>query len=127
MWYACQATDHQVDYGHANHGFARLRQILVIFRESAVAAEPPEGPLHNPPFREELEAFRALGPLDNVQADLPPGSQGPHPRDEVPTIGLIRPDQPEASELMPKHVQQWHGPITVLHTGRRDHHPQQEA
>jgi hypothetical protein len=36
MWYACQATDHQVAHGHTNHGFARLGQILVTFREAAV-------------------------------------------------------------------------------------------
>jgi hypothetical protein len=127
MWYACQATDHQVDHGHANHGVARLGHILVVLRASAVAAAPPAGPLHHPPLREELEAFRALGPLDHVQADLPPGPQGPHPGDEVPTIGLIGPEQPKAHARMPAQVQPWQGPLTVWHAGRRHHHPQPEA
>jgi hypothetical protein len=67
-----------------DHGFAHVGQVLVIFGEPAVAAEPPKGPLHNPPLRQELEALGALGPLDNLELDFSLGPQRPDLGEEVP-------------------------------------------
>lgn len=127
MCHTCQATDHQMDHGNANHGLARLGQILIILGQAAVPAQPREGALNNPPFREEQEAFGALGPPDNLQADVPPGPQGPDPGDEIPAIGLIRPDQPQAGEQVPHPSQEMHGPLAILQAGGGDGHRQQEA
>jgi Monooxygenase subunit B protein len=69
-----QATDHDVNHGHPDHGFTGLGQVLIIFREAAVAAEPGEGPLHAPPFGKEQEALDPLRSFDNLQADFPPGA-----------------------------------------------------
>jgi hypothetical protein len=115
-----------MDHRHTDHGFARLGQILVIFGESAVAAEPPKCPLHNPPLRQQEEALGPLRPFDNVQADFPPGPQGPHPGEEVPAIGLIGPDPPQARELGAEDAQERHGRIAVLHISRSDHHGEQQ-
>ena len=106
-----------MDHGDADHGFAGLCEILVILGQAAVAPEPGEGPLYDPPLRQEEEALRALGPPDNVEANLAPGPQRPYPGDERPSIGLIGPNQAQAGEPVPQDGQQGHGALTILDMG----------
>jgi hypothetical protein len=117
-----KATYHEMDHDHVNHRLTGLWQKLVVLTQAAVAIEPPQGALHNPPFRQEEEAFGPLRPLDHLDADFPPGPQLPQPGDEVPSIGLIGPDQAQAGELMSQDVQEQHGPVAVLHLGGGDDH-----
>ena len=117
---------HQSDHGDADHGFAGLRQVLIILRQAAVPAQPCEGPLDHPAFRQEEEAVGPLRPLDNFQADLPPRPQAPHPRDEVSRVCLIGPHAPHTGELMLQAREQAFSPGAVLHVGRGDHHGQQQ-
>jgi hypothetical protein len=70
-------------YQQADHGFACLGRILIVFRQSAVTAKAPKGPLNNPPFRQYLKAFPRAG------------GKGTERRDEfvkigTPEIGLGR-------------------------------------
>ena len=51
-----------------------LGQTFVVAAESSLPTQPPEGPFHDPTPGEHLEALKALGPLDNFQADFPPSS-----------------------------------------------------
>src|SRR5262245_7797723 len=55
-----QTMYHQPDHGDADHGFAGLRQVLIILRQAAVPAQPREGPLDYPAFRQEEEAVSPL-------------------------------------------------------------------
>jgi hypothetical protein len=48
-----------MDHYHVNHRLTGLWQKLIVFTQAAVAVEPAEGALHNPPFRQEEET---LGP-----------------------------------------------------------------
>ena len=116
-----QTTHHHMDHGHAEHGFTRLGPILIILRETAVAAKPAKGPLHHPALRQEQEPLGPFGPSDHVEADVPPGPQGPSPSNQIPGRGLIPPEQTQARTPVPQDVQEWHGPVAVLHAGRRDH------
>jgi hypothetical protein len=51
-------------------------------------------PSDTPLCWQTLEALGALRPFDNVQADLPTGSQRSEPRAQVPGISLSRRDPP---------------------------------
>lgn len=115
-----------MNHRDAGHGLARRGQIFVILGEAAIAAQPRQGPLHNPPLRQELEALGALEPLHNLEPYFPPGPQRRRPGDEVASIRLIRPDEVPAGELVPEDVQQVSGPIAVLHTSSRDHDGQEQ-
>ena len=115
---------HQSDHGDSDHGFAGLRQVLIILRQAAVPAHPREGPLDHPAFRQEEEAGGPLRPLDHCQADLPPRPQAPHPRDEVSRVGLIGPQAPHTGALVRQARKQAFSPGAVLHVGRGDHHSQ---
>lgn len=57
------AFEHQVD-----HGVARIREVFVVRAHPTVAIEPGEGPLHDPPMRENLEPRCLRGPTDDLQA-----------------------------------------------------------
>jgi len=89
-----QATDHEVEHRHADHGFAGLGEILLRFGEAAVTAPPPAGPRHDPAPGEPWEALDACGPLHNLAADFAPGPQRPPPRQQIPRIRTISPEVP---------------------------------
>jgi hypothetical protein len=46
-----QAADHQVDYGHPNHGFTGFRPQLGLFAQAPVPIERPGGAFHYPALR----------------------------------------------------------------------------
>jgi hypothetical protein len=116
-----------VDHRPADDRFTGLGSILVIFGEAPIAAEPSEGPLDDPPFGKHVEAFEAFKSFDHLQADVAPGPQGPHPGSELTPIGLIGPNQSQARTLMPQDREETLGTVTVLDTGGRHHHRQEQA
>jgi hypothetical protein len=109
-----------MDHDHPDHRFARLGEGLVIFTQAAVAIEPPQGALDNPPLRAHRKALGALGPLDNLQ---PYGVMPPprlDPRDQLAGIGLIGPDHPPTRARVPEEGQHGFRPVTIWHTRRGD-------
>jgi hypothetical protein len=108
-----------MDHDHPNHRFARPGEILVIFTQAAVAVEPPQGPLDNPPFRAHRKPLGALGPFDNLQTYGVMHPQRLDPRDQLARIGLIGPDAAEPRKPMAERLQYMLGAIPILHTGRR--------
>ena len=116
-----------MDHHHVDDGFTSFWQELIVFTQPAVTGEPPQRALHNPPFRQEKKAFGPLRPLDNLEADFPPGPQRPHPRQQLPSVRTISPNEPYPGESMPEALQQQLCPVAVWHTGSRDHHRQDQA
>ena len=43
-------------------------EVLVVFGQASVAAEPREGALHHPAPRQDDEAFHVVGPFDDLDA-----------------------------------------------------------
>ncbi len=70
--YSSQAAGHKVNHSDVDHGFAGLRQILVVLTQPPVAVEPAKGPFHNPSVRLHHKAGGGRRPFDNLQADLVP-------------------------------------------------------
>ena len=86
-----QAANHEVDHRHLDDGFTGFRQQFVIFTQAAVAIEPAEGALDNPPLWNHDKALRFVRALGNLQADRPLRSQRPNPGHQRPGIGPIGP------------------------------------
>jgi hypothetical protein len=74
-----------------------------------------------------VESLEALKPFNHLEADFPPGPQGPHPGHEVTGVGLIRPDQPQPGEPVTEGGEEMPRGLAVLPVGRRDHDSQESA
>ena len=94
-----QPLQHQADHAQVDPGVTGGRQKLIVFAHAAIAADPGEGPLDDPPSREELKARRSqgrllvcrqprstpTGPHHHRQA---PAQRPPHPVCSGPTYAL---------------------------------------
>src|SRR5690348_3280720 len=97
---------------------------LVVLRQPPAAAQPGEGPLHDPPPREDLEP--RLGPLDHLQPHRPGRPPGGHPAGD-PLVDGVGPHQPQPAEPPPDRVEDQLRPVRVLDVGRRNHDRQDQA
>jgi hypothetical protein len=112
-----------VDHGDDDHGFADVSAILVVARQSAVAHQPGEGPLDDPPPRKEDEPFGPDRPQDRLDH---PAAGGAHPVDQRAAVPAVGPDEPQRRELTPRSPEDELGPVPVLDVGRMDDHGQQQ-
>ena len=97
---------------------------LEVAHESAVAADPGEGALDDPPPGQGNEAMR-LGPFDDLQlpgAGL--GDDGRHLRSLVCGVGE---DALDEGEQATGSTQQQISAVAILHRGRMDHDVQEQA
>ena len=86
-------THHAMDHSGIDHGFAALREPLVVLAEFSILAEPRKRSLDHPPTRKHLEAHLILRFLHDFQR---PAEAFLHPLNErsgIPSIG------PQVSEL----------------------------
>jgi hypothetical protein len=49
-------SNHNMHHDHIDHGFARVRPILIILAQAPVLPKPAERPLHDPPFGQNDDA-----------------------------------------------------------------------
>ena len=61
-----ESFDHQVDHGDIEERLVAFRSAFVRLGQSPRAVERAEGPLHNPPFRQNLKVSGR--PLDQFDA-----------------------------------------------------------
>jgi hypothetical protein len=98
---------------------------LEVFGETAAAADPGEGALHDPAFGKNEEAMR-LVTLDDLQ---PPGPGLCDRRGELGSaiagIGEDTLDEGEQAARAP--IEDPSRPVAILHIGRMDDDVQQEA
>jgi hypothetical protein len=107
-----------MDHDHLDHRVACPGEVRVILTQAAVAVEPPQGPLDNPPCRAHHEPLGALGPLDNLQPYRVMHPQRLDPRDQLAGISRIGPDHPPTRALGPEACQHDCSPVTIWHTRR---------
>lgn len=92
--------------------------MLVIFAESARAAEPGKGAFDDPASREDLEAMECLGMLDDFQPGAAAETEGSHPLDQRARVAAVGPDATQPPEALPQGCEQQAGAIAILHVGR---------
>src|SRR5262245_62883237 len=98
----CQAVQPPVDHRDREERLARLRPILVIPAQPAVAVEPRDRPLHHPTPRRQPPPRDRLVPLDDLQQ---PTAPPPQPVDQLPRITPIRPDQADIGAFGPRSLE----------------------
>ena len=83
-----QPRAHEPHHGQSDHGLAGLGLALVIATEAAVAAQPAEGPLHDPAAWQPFER-REFGALDALARAAP---QWATPRQQRSGVAASGPD-----------------------------------
>src|SRR5947209_2994399 len=90
-----QPPGHQMDHRETDPGFATLTGFFVVFTEPTILRQPAEGALHNPTMRLHHESLSIVRTLDDLQN---PAGKGSYPRDELPRISAVGPDEPQPRE-----------------------------
>src|SRR6516164_2297148 len=120
-----EAPEHEMNHSYVDPGLARLLAPLVILAEAAVAAQPGERPLHDPPPLQDLEFLLPLATdhhLEDPTADLP------GPLGDPAVVDPIRQDLLQPWESADHLAQDQLGAVPVLDARRVDRrgddHPQ---
>src|SRR5918996_5588099 len=116
-----------MNHHHVDDGFTGFWQQLIVFTQPAVAVEPSQRALDNPPPGDHFKPFGGIGALGDFQTNLAPRAQRPGPVDQGPSIGAIGPDAAQPGKLMPEDFQHLLGPVAVLHAGGRDDDGQDQS
>jgi hypothetical protein len=109
-----------VDQGTPLFGFC-----CTILGETSASAEPSKCSFNNPSSRQKLEAFDALGPLDDL--DGPRTAVRERIEKLFPTIDPVGKDVAQPWELHPYLLQQRYRAMAVLDVGRMNMNPEKEA
>ena len=115
---------HYINHCNADHGFAAVRQRLVVFAESAIFAEPAESSFHDPAPRQDDEPLAVGRTFHNIEyPTAAPGS----PVHERSCISAIGPDPFQTGKPTPQLLKHEFRPVTVLHFGAMDDDGKQQA
>lgn len=114
---------HQVHHGNEDHCFATLRQCLVVFRQSAVLAQPSKCSLDDPSLRQDHK-FVQGGPLDNFNEA---SGHTSCPMDKPARVAAIGKDQRQASKTRAPSLQQQRATVPILNVGKMDQHRHDQA
>ena len=115
--------EHELDHCDTYHGFASVGEILVVFAEASVAAQPTERSFHDPAMGEDMESLQVIGSANDLED---PATDVGNPSDQLAGIPAIGPDQLDSREKRPYFLQQQLGPVAILDVGRMHHHPEQQ-
>lgn len=120
-----ETTKHEANHGQVDHRLARDGLPFVVATESAITAQPTEGPLHDPASRQYLEGVKVRA-LHNFNCAAPQLARSSEQPSGVASIG---PDMFDASAslLTEEGSQQLLGSIPVLNVRRQDHHQENQT
>ena len=120
-----ETSKHEANHGEVDHRLASGGLAFVVATESAITAQPAEGPLYNPASRQYLEGMK-VGALHDFDRAAPQLARALHQRSGLASIG---PDMLDAaaSLLAEEGRQQLLGSIPVLNVRRQDHHPESQT
>ncbi len=118
-----QATQHQANHRHLNHGLTGFVPVLVVLAQTAATRQPGKGTFHHPTFRQELESLDIIISFDDFQNPL---TEGANPTDQLSRIAAVGPHslqpRPRSQEFGLGEDQ--FGAITVLDVRWVNHHGQ---
>ena len=96
-----------------------------VFGEATASAEPCEGSLDYPASRQELKAFDAGWPLDDL--DRPRPAMGERVDKLFAAIDAVGKDMPQLGKALAQALQQGHGAMDILNIGGMNVDGQQQA
>jgi hypothetical protein len=112
-----------MNHGDVDPCFAALAEGFVVFAQAARAAQPTEGPLHDPPLRQHDEALLPRSARDDLDRPVPEPSC---PLDELAPVRRVRPDLDQPRETAVQPAQHEFRPLAILDMGRMHHRHQQQ-
>ena len=120
-----ETSKHEANHGEVNHRLASSGLPFVVATESAITAQPTEGPLHDPASWQYLVGVK-FGALHDFDCAAPQFARALQQCSGVASIG---PDMFDASAslLTEEGRQQLLGPIPVLNVRWQDHHQQNQT
>ena len=113
-----------MDHREPDPGFATLAGFFVVFGEPTILRQPAEGTLNNPAMRLNHESLSVVRTLDDLQN---PAGKGGHPRDELPRVSAVGPDEPQPWERTPQFLQHPFRAVSVLDPSTVNHHRQDQS
>ena len=90
-----QAAGHEGGHGPHDHGFVAGGQALVVADGAAVAGDPGQRPLHDPPAGQYLEGVQVIGPPDDLHREL---ERGLGPGDQLAGVAAVGPGKADRGE-----------------------------
>ena len=84
----CKATEHEIDHGDVDEGFAGLIENLVVLGKVPIAIEPSESTFDYPTSRQQFESFDIIGTQHHVKNKMKPKR---NPVEQFPAIAAIDP------------------------------------
>jgi len=120
-----QPGKHEADHRQIDHRFTSMSLAFVVAIEPAVAAEPPEGALHDPASRKDFELVE-VGTFYNLNGATP---QFPGVVQQTPGITAVSPNvfDPSARRFREERCEQLLGSVAILNVGRQHHDPQDQS
>ena len=100
---------------------------LVVPHQPPRLDQPAEGSLHDPPFRQDLEALHIVATLDDFQLHLAMAFDRGDLLHQLAAIAPVRPDEFQPAVGGGEQSQQQAGTIPILRVGRGDLQREQEA
>ena len=119
----CKTPHHQVDHGDSDPRLGGLRQGLEVFTQPPRAIKPAERTFHDPT---PLYDLKTLGMLRAFHDHESPLEHRRHPRDELPSVPPVSPDELQSRETGHECPEYGFGPIAVLDPRRVHHHHQEQ-
>lgn len=108
-----EPVNHQVDHRYEDHCLAALGQRLIVFRQSAVAAQPRERTFDDPALRQNFKSVLDR-PLDDFHDAPIPSARPPH---EPAGIAAVREDQLHPPQAPSQLLYQRPTPVAILNVG----------
>src|SRR5216684_4082874 len=121
----CEAAGQQAQIGEKEPGCGAGNGGLEVLGETATAAQPGKGALDDPSSGQELEAFDARWPLDDL--DGPRAAVVDGGEQLGAAVDAIGEDVAQAGEASAQRTQQRHGAMRILDIGLVQAHGEQKA
>ena len=114
-----------MDASECDEGREGVSEVLVIFGQAAVSAEPRKGPFDNPATRQDDKSCTVVGTFDDLHPQRRLRGDGVF--DLAGVVAAIGPDEFEPIEALADAIKHQGGAVPVLNGGGVNHHAQGQA
>lgn len=116
-----------MNHRNIDEGFGRRYGMLIVFTESAKAAEPGEGAFDDPASGQQFEVMQRRRVFDDFQSEPTPRPKSAHPFDQPASVAAVRPDAAQPAEAVTQGREKQARSIAILNIGRVDADQQDQS